>query len=160
MAHAFDIKFKNTSPRSWRSSPIGAFHKSLLLISEKSNSGRQAVSQNLVRILYECAWIAITKCHNIGGLNNRNLFAHSSGGWQVKIKVLSGFVFLVRPLFLACRQLAFLPFSTWPCCYWCSVAQLCPTLCDPMDCSTPGFPVLHHLLELAQTHVHWVDDSI
>ena len=35
-----------------------------------------------------------------------------------------------------------------------SVAQLCPTLCDPMDCSTPGFPVLHHLLELAQTHVH------
>ena len=35
-----------------------------------------------------------------------------------------------------------------------SVAQLCPTLCDPMDCSTPGFPVLHRLLELAQTHVH------
>ena len=38
--------------------------------------------------------------------------------------------------------------------YCCSVAQLCPTLCDPMDCSTPGFPVLCHLLELAQTHVH------
>ena len=33
-------------------------------------------------------------------------------------------------------------------CY-CSVSQLCPTLCDPMDCSTPGFPVLHHLPELA-----------
>ena len=33
-------------------------------------------------------------------------------------------------------------------------AQSCPTLCDPMDCSTPGFPVLHHLLEFAQTHVH------
>ena len=29
-----------------------------------------------------------------------------------------------------------------------------PTLCDPMDCSTPGFPVHHHLLELAQTHIH------
>ena len=42
----------------------------------------------------------------------------------------------------------------------CSVAQLCLTLCDPMDCSTPGFPVLHHLLELAQTHVHWVGDAI
>ena len=40
--------------------------------------------------------------------------------------------------------------------YFCSVAQLCPTLCDPMDCSTPGFPVLHSLLELVQTHVHWV----
>ena len=35
-----------------------------------------------------------------------------------------------------------------------SVAQLCPTLCNPKDCSMPGFPVLHHLLELAQTHVH------
>ena len=33
----------------------------------------------------------------------------------------------------------------------CSVAQSCPTLCDPMDCSTPGSPVLHHLPELAQT---------
>ena len=31
------------------------------------------------------------------------------------------------------------------------VVQLCPTLCDPMDCGTPGFPVLHHLLEFAQT---------
>ena len=41
-----------------------------------------------------------------------------------------------------------------------SVAQLCSTLCDPMDCSTPGFPVHHQLSELAQTHVHWVDDSI
>ena len=36
----------------------------------------------------------------------------------------------------------------------CSVAQSCLTLCDPMDCSTPGFPVLHHLPESAQTHVH------
>ena len=33
-------------------------------------------------------------------------------------------------------------------------------LCDPMDCSTPGFPVLHHLPKLAQTHVHWVSDAI
>ena len=37
----------------------------------------------------------------------------------------------------------------------CSVPQSCPTLCDPTDCSTPGFPVHHQLLELAQTHVHW-----
>ena len=34
------------------------------------------------------------------------------------------------------------------------------SLCDPMDCSTPRFPVLHHLQELAQTHVRWVGDSI
>ena len=43
-------------------------------------------------------------------------------------------------------------------CY--SAAQSCLTFCDPMDCSTPGFPVLPHLLELAQTHVHWVGDTI
>ena len=34
-----------------------------------------------------------------------------------------------------------------------SVSQLCPTLCDPMDCSTPGFPVYHQLPEFAQSHV-------
>ena len=38
--------------------------------------------------------------------------------------------------------------------YCCSVTKLCPTLCDPMDYSTPGFPVFHYLLEFAQTHVH------
>ena len=39
----------------------------------------------------------------------------------------------------------------------CSVAQSCLTVCDPMDCSMPGFPVLHHFPELAQTCVHWGD---
>ena len=34
------------------------------------------------------------------------------------------------------------------------------TVCDPTDCKTPGFCVLHHLLVLAQTHVHWVSDAI
>ena len=41
-----------------------------------------------------------------------------------------------------------------------SITQSCLTLCDHMDCSTPGLPVLHYLLEFAQTHVHWVDDAI
>ena len=41
-----------------------------------------------------------------------------------------------------------------------SVTQSCLTLCDPMDCSTPGFPLLHCLLELAQTRVHRVGDAI
>ena len=40
------------------------------------------------------------------------------------------------------------------------VAQSCPILCDPMDCSMPGFPVHHQLPELAQTHVHQVGDAI
>ena len=42
----------------------------------------------------------------------------------------------------------------YQCC--CSVTKSCLTLCDPVDCSTPGFPVCYHLLEFAQTHVHWV----
>ena len=41
-----------------------------------------------------------------------------------------------------------------------SVAQSCPTLCDPMNCRTPGLPVRHHLLEFTQTHVHRVRDAI
>ena len=41
-----------------------------------------------------------------------------------------------------------------------SVTQSCPTLCEPMACSMPGVPVHHQLPELAQTHVHWVNDDI
>ena len=41
-----------------------------------------------------------------------------------------------------------------------SVTQSCPTLCNPMDCSTPGLPVHHQLPEFTQTHVHWVGDAI
>ena len=41
-----------------------------------------------------------------------------------------------------------------------SVTQLCPTLCEPMNCSVPGFPVHHQLPELTQTHVHRVSDAI
>ena len=52
---------------------------------------------------------------------------------------------MAKPLGLSC------------CC--CSVTQSSPTFCNPMDCSTEGFPVLHHLPELAQTHVHWVGDA-
>ena len=48
--------------------------------------------------------------------------------------------------------------TLWLCCF--SVAQSCATLCSSKDCSTPGFPALHHIAELAQTHVHWVSDAI
>ena len=41
-----------------------------------------------------------------------------------------------------------------------SVAQSCPTLCDPMNSSTPGLPVHHHFPEFTQTHVHRVSDAI
>ena len=41
-----------------------------------------------------------------------------------------------------------------------SVTQSSPTLCDPMDCSSPGLPVHHQLPKFTQTHVHWVGDAI
>ena len=41
-----------------------------------------------------------------------------------------------------------------------SVAQSCPTLCNPMNCSTPGLSVHHQLLEFTQTHIHWVGNAI
>ena len=46
------------------------------------------------------------------------------------------------------------------CCCCSGTTQSCPALCDPMDCSTPAFPVLQYLLEFAQTHVHQVRDAI
>ena len=52
----------------------------------------------------------------------------------------------------ACQPMLLLLFA--------SSVQLCLTLCDPMDCSTPGFSVLHCLRELAQIHVHWVGDAM
>ena len=54
---------------------------------------------------------------------------------------------VIKPL-LAWYQPFILQFSL--------VAQSCPTLCHPMDCITPGLPVHHQLLEITQTHVHWV----
>ena len=44
--------------------------------------------------------------------------------------------------------------------YCCSVLQSCPALCNLMDCSMLGFPIFHYIPEFAQTHVHWVDDTI
>ena len=63
---------------------------------------------------------------------------------SVFVRVLLLFVIVIIVIFLSL-------------CY-CSVVQLCPTLFDPMDYSTPGFPISHYLLELDQTRVHWVDD--
>ena len=50
-------------------------------------------------------------------------------------------------------------FHFFPSCC-CSVTKSCLTLCDTMDCSTPGSPVLHYLSEFVQTHVHWVGEPI
>ena len=52
------------------------------------------------------------------------------------------------------------PGKPWEHRCYCSVAKSCPAFCNPMDYSTPGYPVRHHLPEFAQTHICWVDDAI
>ena len=80
--------------------------------------------------------------------NHIILFAFISG---YKYTICSNcFIILLNPVEVS--------FSPSCCC--CSVAQLCPTLCDPMGCSTPGFPVFPDLLKLAQSHAHRLSDAI
>ena len=53
-----------------------------------------------------------------------------------------------------------IPSTTFIICYCCSITQLCLTLCNPGNCSMPGFPVFQYLPEFVQTHVHWVGEDI
>ena len=80
----------------------------------------------------------------------RTIPLHHGQRWSCFSRVLGAIESLIR------LQSHVLPFSF--CCY--SVTQSCLTLCNPMDCSMPVFHALYHLLELAQTHVHWVSDAI
>ena len=89
--------------------------------------------------------------------------------WNFKTELVSlSHMYQQRPFPFTVKQNSPFPFSKlcWQCISnniifcCCSVMKLCPTLCDSMDCSTSGFPVLHHLWEFVQTHVHWVGDAI
>ena len=64
----------------------------------------------------------------------------------------------VRTLMVRKHPAVILPASAVVWLQFSSVTQSCSTLCNPMDCSTPGFPIHHQLLELTQTHVHRVGD--
>ena len=91
-------------------------------------------------------------------MNSRTAFTASHKFWYIAIFVC------LKVFFLFCFQL-----FLWPtdyigiCCLifqFSSVTQLGPPLWNPMNCSTPGFPVHHQLPELTLTHVHWVSDAI
>ena len=67
---------------------------------------------------------------------------------------------ILNKCFVRIYLLTYAPGIVADVCCCCSVAKSCLTLCHPMDCSKPGFPVLHCLPEFAQPHVHWVGDAI
>ena len=70
-------------------------------------------------------------------------------------------VSLKRPLYFFSNQRGKIYLSLFPpVCCCCSLTESCLTLCDPVDCSIPGFPVLHYLPEFVQTYVQGVDDTI
>ena len=99
----------------------------------------------------------LLKTADLCGLIALRIFSHSNG--FLKESMLSGKkntspVFLSFLFCIITRALTHTPF----CC--CSVVQAYLTLYDPMECSTPGFPVLHQFPELAQTHVHRISDAI
>ena len=106
-------------------------------------------------------WVAIFLLQRI---RNRTLISFvSCTGRQIIYHCVSWEVplsLLFSPKFLAILYLLTLLFVEMSTGSVSSVAQSCSTLCNPMDCSTPGLPVHHQLLELTQTHLHWVGDAI
>ena len=88
-------------------------------------------------------------------------------GWNMQITTSIYFyllllIFLRHLIILLCelayfKLICLVSMSSFCCC---SFTQSGLTLCNPMDCSMPSFPVLHHLPEFAHTHVHWVSDAI
>ena len=115
-------------------------------------------------------WETCLSClhHNTPGYSEQPCHSWDGGSWQLAAESTFGTCFWLK------KDSSFIVMSHsqgWPmnndwagsrtkaqpsppnvCC--CSVTKSCPTLCNSMDCSTPGFPALHHLLELTQTHVH------
>jgi len=76
-----------------------------------------------------------------------------------KSKILTNWLFTKKKKSLSTPNLR-VTTDLWIIIQFSSAAQSCPTLCDSMECSTPGFPVHHQLPELAQTHVHRVGHAI
>ena len=77
-----------------------------------------------------------------------------------RLKIISSYYAFIFSHGFKIRNLALIASSHITSIQFSSVTQSCPTLCNPMDCNTPGFPVHHQLPELTQTHVHRVGDII
>ena len=95
-----------------------------------------------------CPWVGFHKCWFIFGnfRFQKEKWAHISN--NITFLLLCWHFSIFINLIYRVRMFSFI-----------SVPQLCPTLCDPMNCSTPGLPVHHQLPEFTQTHIHPVDDA-
>ena len=73
---------------------------------------------------------------------------------------LDRYRYVYRYLYIEKIYIIYTYTHTYMCRLCCSIAESCPTLCDPMDCNMSGSSILHCLLEFAQIHAHWVGDAI
>ena len=93
-------------------------------------------------------------------IGSQNISSHFYTLWSIEKNYSSWsmiFGFVGSEVLVVKKRL----FPPWDASVWvCSATQSCLILCVPMDCSTPGFPILHYLPEFAQTHFHWVSDAI
>jgi len=105
--------------------------------------------------------------HSMSGALSSNISQSLLKFMFIELVMLSKNLIISQPLLLFASNLSYLSNRVFTnelvlqsrfCC--CSVAQSCSTFCDWIDCSMPGFPVLHHLPELGQTYVHWVGHAI
>ena len=140
--HIEHSTFKASSLRIWNSStgipaPPLALFVEMLPKAHLTSHSRMSV----------CEW-----SHHHDYLGHEDLFLYSS--------VYSCHLFLVSSSSVLCLNITFSIKSSSFLVQFSSVAQSCPTLCDPMNCSTPGLPVHHQLPEFTQTHVHQVCDAI
>ena len=118
----------------------------LFICNSNCFQGFGSLSLSLFRILYQVDSLSLPLLFGLVGIYPVPL---SAGYSPVSLSCLYCCVWSGLPVFW---QFVSVQFS--------SVSQSCLTLCDPMNCSTPGLPVYHHLLEFTQTHVHRVRDAI
>ena len=100
---------------------------------------------------FECELYCMCLRMNYKNLHKCHRSESKEAEWEITWTLKSD-----RHCFLFYRQCH----GVWDRFQFSSVTQLYPTSCNPMDCSTSGLPVHHHLLEFTQTHVHWVSDAI
>ena len=107
--------------------------------------------------------IGVSASTSVLPMNTQNWFPLGWTGWiSLQFKGLSRVfsnITVQKHQFFS-TQLSLYSNSHMHTCQFSSVAQSCPTLCDPMNCSMPGLSVHHQLPESTQTHVHWVGDAI